>query len=206
LKAAGDSGTYFQSFNLASVTPHAPTGRGRNVVALLTGSDPQLKNEYIVVGAHYDHLGMGLFGSTSGDANPAIHNGADDNASGVAVLLDVAERLKKSSRPARTIVFIAFTGEEEGILGSTYYSTHSTGPIAQTKAMLNMDMVGRLSQGPLIIYGIGTATEWKQLVTENAKHDSIEIALFDDGYGASDHTAFYLKDCTGAALLHQCAR
>ena len=190
----GDDGTYFQSFNLASVAAHSPAGTGRNVVALLEGADRQLKNEYIIVGAHYDHLGMGSFGSASVDQKPAIHNGADDNASGVAAMLDVAERMTKAERPARSIVFIAFTGEEEGLLGSAYYANNPKEPLTQSRAMLNMDMVGRLSQGPLIVYGIGTATEWKALVAEKAEHENITLTLLDDGYGASDHTSFYVKD------------
>jgi hypothetical protein len=111
LEPAGDSGTYFQSFDLASVAnPHAPKGSGRNVVALLPGSDPKLKAEFVVVGAHYDHLGMGEFGSTRTDTTPAIHNGADDNASGVAALIEVAGRMAQL-KPARSVLFVAFSGE-----------------------------------------------------------------------------------------------
>jgi hypothetical protein len=192
LKAAGDSGTYFQSFSLASVTPHAPTGTGRNVVAILPGADSRLRDEYIIIGAHYDHLGMGEFGSTSTDG-PAIHNGADDNASGVAALLEAAARLKVAPRPARSIVFIAFTGEEEGLLGSAYYANNAE-LIKRSHAMLNMDMVGRLGAGPLIVYGIGSATEWKDVVSKVAAKENVELTLLDDAYGASDHTSFYLKD------------
>ncbi|HEX8245499.1 MAG TPA: M20/M25/M40 family metallo-hydrolase, partial [Longimicrobium sp.] len=115
LQAAGGSGTYFQSLPLASaLDPHAPGGTGRNVVALLRGGDPALADEAVVIGAHYDHLGHGgQFSMAPGDSS--VHNGADDNASGVAALLAAAERLARGPRPARTIVFIAFTGEEEGL-------------------------------------------------------------------------------------------
>lgn len=194
LKPAGDGGTYFQSFDVASrANPHAPSGTGRNVVAVLEGSDSQLKNEYIIVGAHYDHLGMGLFGSTSGSSTPAIHNGADDNASGVAALLEVAAQLTKD-RPARSVLFLAFSGEEEGLIGSSYYANNPLLPLTQARGMINMDMVGRLAQGPLIVYGIGTATEWKPLVNKTGEDHKIALTLIDDGYGASDHTSFYLKD------------
>jgi hypothetical protein len=194
LDAIGDSASYFQGFSLTSViNPHAPGGRGRNVVALLPGSDPQLKSEYIVIGAHYDHLGMGRFGSTSSDTTPAIHNGADDNASGVAALIEVAEKLKRA-RPARSVVFIAFSGEEEGLLGSAHYAGNPIESLTQTRGMINMDMVGRLGRGPLIVYGIGTATEWKAIVNQAAAAHKIPVTLVDDGYGASDHTSFYLKD------------
>lgn len=195
LKPIGEMGGYFQTFALASiVNPHAPGGNGRNVIALLEGSDPALKNEYIIVGAHYDHLGMGAFGSTSGSKTPAIHNGADDNASGVAAMLDVAERLSKGKRPARSVLFMAFSGEESGLLGSAYFTANPTLPLAQARAMLNMDMVGRLGKGPLVVYGIGTAQEWKSIVESAAGQRTIGVQLLNDGTGPSDHTSFYMKD------------
>ena len=195
LKPAGTDGTYFQEFSVASVTnPHATGGTGRNVIAMLEGSDPQLMNEFVIVGAHYDHLGMGAFGSTSKDQKPAIHNGADDNASGTAVMLEVAERMARGPRPARSILFMAFSGEESGLLGSAHIANHPTFTLPNSKAMINLDMVGRLGKGPLIVYGIGSAEEWKQLVTAAAAKEKVEVTLQDDAYGASDHTSFYLKD------------
>jgi hypothetical protein len=195
LKPAGSNGTYFQEFSVASVTnPHAPGGKGRNVLGMLEGSDPQLKNEFVIVGAHYDHLGMGAFGSTSKDQKPAIHNGADDNASGTAVMMEVAARLARVPRPARSIVFMAFSGEESGLLGSAHFANNPTFTLANSKAMINLDMVGRLGKGPLIVYGIGSAEEWKQLVTAATAKEQVEVTLQDDAYGASDHTSFYLKD------------
>ncbi|MGQ0561442.1 MAG: M20/M25/M40 family metallo-hydrolase [Gemmatimonadota bacterium] len=194
LTPAGDGGTYFQSFDLASaVNPHAPGGTGRNVVAVLEGSNASLRNEYIVVGAHYDHLGMGAFGSTAADRSPAIHNGADDNASGVAALLDIAAQLTQK-RPPRSIVFVAFSGEESGLIGSAFYANHPHAPLTHARGMLNLDMVGRLGTGPLIVYGIGTASEWRAIVTRAAAARKLELTLVDDGFGASDHTSFYLKD------------
>ena len=194
LQPAGDGGTFFQTFGLASAAnPHAPTGSGRNVVAFLEGSDPALRAEHIIIGAHYDHLGMGAFGSMSTEKEPAIHNGADDNASGVAALLEIAERLVKE-KPARSVVFIAFSGEESGLIGSAYYTNHPFVPLTQARAMLNMDMVGRLGAGPLIVYGVGTATEWPSVVNAAGKEHGVELRLVDDGYGASDHTSFYVKD------------
>jgi hypothetical protein len=195
LKPAGMNNTYFQEFPVASVTnPHAPAGTGRNVLAVLEGSDPALKNEFVIVGAHYDHLGMGEFGSTATDKRPAIHNGADDNASGVAVMLDVARRLARGPKPARSIVFMAFSGEESGLLGSAHFANNPTVQLSNARAMLNLDMVGRLGQGPLIVYGIGTATEWEKFVTDAAAREKVGVTLQPDGYGASDHTSFYLKD------------
>ena len=195
LKPAGSSDTYFQDFPVASVTnPHAPGGTGRNVIALLEGSDPELKKQIVIVGAHYDHLGMGQFGSTAVDKRPAIHNGADDNASGVAVMLDVAQRLARGEKPARSVLFMAFSGEESGLIGSAFFANNPTINLANARAMLNLDMVGRLGQGPLIVYGIGTAREWEQLVNEATAKENVGVTLQADGYGASDHTSFYLKD------------
>jgi len=195
LKPAGTDGTYFQSFSSASAAnPHAPSGTARNVIALLEGADPQLKNEYVIVGAHYDHLGMGEFGSTSVDKKPAIHNGADDNASGVAVMLETAARMAQGPRPARSILFMAFSGEEAGLLGSAYFASNPTIQLPNTRAMINLDMVGRLGAGPMIVYGIGTAKEWEGIVRSAATAEKVAITLNPDGYGASDHTSFYMKE------------
>jgi acetylornithine deacetylase/succinyl-diaminopimelate desuccinylase-like protein len=195
LKPAGTGNTYFQEFSVASVTnPHAGGGMGRNVIGILEGSDPQLKNEFVIVGAHYDHLGMGEFGSTAVDKRPTIHNGADDNASGVAVMLDVAQQLARGQRPARSVVFMAFSGEESGLIGSAYFANNPTIQLTNARAMLNLDMVGRLGKGPLIVYGIGTAREWEKLVSDATAKEKVGVTLQADGYGASDHTSFYLKD------------
>ena len=135
-----------------------------NVVGVLPGSDPKLKDETIVIGAHYDHLGRGGEGSLApreGD----IHHGADDNASGVAGLLELARIFSaQQPRPKRTLVFIAFSGEEEGLLGSSFYVNHPIMPLARTVAMINMDMIGRLKDGKLIVGGAGTAPEWRSLI------------------------------------------
>jgi hypothetical protein len=147
-----------------------------NVVGILPGSDPKLKDETIVIGAHYDHLGRGGEGSLApreGD----IHHGADDNASGVAGLIELARVLStQNPKPRRTIVFIAFSGEEEGLLGSDYYVNHPIIPLAKTVAMINMDMIGRLKDRKLIIGGVGTSSEWRQMVT-NEDLESQPIAL-----------------------------
>lgn len=135
-----------------------------NVVGILEGSDPKLKTEVILIGAHYDHLGRGGQGSLA-PREGEIHHGADDNASGVAGLLELARVLATSpQKPRRTIVFVAFAGEEEGLLGSSYYVEHPAFPLAQTVAMLNMDMIGRLREGKLNIGGVGTAKEWRKIV------------------------------------------
>jgi Zn-dependent M28 family amino/carboxypeptidase len=182
-----------------------------NVVGILDGSDPILKNETIVIGAHYDHLGRGGEGSLApreGD----IHHGADDNASGVAGVLELARFFKSQQlRPRRTIVFIAFSGEEEGLLGSNYYVTHPIVPLSNTAAMINMDMIGRMKDNKLIVGGVGTATNWRQAVSAANSPERIRVAatpsavvdlafekpfeltLSEDGFGPSDHSSFYAK-------------
>jgi aminopeptidase YwaD len=137
-----------------------------NVVGVLEGSDPVLKNENIVIGAHYDHLGRGGEGSLA-PRSGEIHHGADDNASGTAGLLELA-RIFSAQRPKlkRTIVFIAFSGEEEGLLGSNYYVNHPLIPLTNTVAMINMDMIGRMKDRKLVIGGVGTAAEWRGMITQ----------------------------------------
>jgi Zn-dependent M28 family amino/carboxypeptidase len=139
-----------------------------NVVAILEGTDAGLKNEAIVIGAHYDHLGRGGAGSLAVNSKE-VHYGADDNASGVSAMLELARQFSQEKRNKRTIIFIAFGGEEEGLLGSKFYVNNPAFPINKTVAMINLDMVGRLQNdengfGKLTIGGIGTANEWRELV------------------------------------------
>jgi hypothetical protein len=193
LKPLGDGGTYFQEVPVTSaMNPHEPGGTGRNVIAMLEGSNRALRHEVVVIGAHHDHLGHGGIGSLAPDQQGAIHNGADDNASGVAAMIVVAERLRRRP-PARSVVFIAFTGEELGLLGSARYASRPAVPLERTRAMLNLDMVGRLEGDPLIVNGVGTATEWEPILAR-ANRDGIPLALQPDGYGPSDHTSFYARD------------
>lgn len=135
-----------------------------NVVGILDGSDPQLKQEAIVIGAHYDHLGLGGEGSLA-PRSGEIHHGADDNASGVAGVLELARIFSSQRpRPRRTIIFIAFSGEEEGLLGSNYYVNHPIVPLANVAAMINMDMIGRMKDNKLIVGGVGTAQDWRAMI------------------------------------------
>jgi Zn-dependent M28 family amino/carboxypeptidase len=132
-----------------------------NVVGVLEGSDPKLKDEVIVIGAHYDHLGRGGEGSLAAREGE-IHHGADDNASGTAGLLELARLFSRErERMRRTVVFVAFGGEEEGLIGSSFYVQHPARPLAQTVAMVNMDMIGRLKDGALTVGGVGTADVWR---------------------------------------------
>jgi hypothetical protein len=149
-----------------------------NVVGVLPGSDTKLKGETIVIGAHYDHLGMGGEGSGSLSARTGIHHGADDNASGVAGLLELARMLtSQNPKPRRTIVFIAFSGEEEGLIGSNYYVNHPIVPLQNTVAMINMDMIGRLKEKKLIVGGVGTAQEWRSMIDTDNSMQGMTVSL-----------------------------
>ena len=146
-----------------------------NVIGVLEGSDRLLKNETIIIGAHYDHLGRGGEGSLAPRAGE-IHHGADDNASGTAGVLELARLFtSERPRPKRTIVFMCFSGEEEGLLGSSYYVNHPITPLANTVAMINMDMIGRMKDRKLIIGGIGTAKEWRELIGAGNVAQSIKV-------------------------------
>lgn len=183
-------------------------GNAANVVGLLPGSDPQMASEYVVIGAHYDHLGLGGPESLAANPDGQIHHGADDNASGTSALLDLA-RVMAANRASvkRSVIFIAFSGEELGLLGSAAYTKNPPVPIASTVAMLNMDMIGRLRNNGLFIGGMGTSPMWKPLVDKlNAESSSqpasagegsgsrFQLSYGQDGFGPSDHQSFYLKD------------
>ena len=168
------------------------TAEVKNVVAVLEGEGP-LADETIVLGAHYDHLGMGGAGSLA-PWTTDIHNGADDNASGTATLLEIARRLATSGeRPRRRIVFIAFTGEERGLLGSAHYVRQPRFPLENTVAMFNLDMVGRLNENKLQVFGTGTAKEFEPLVDKLGEQYGFEVAKHPGGFGPSDHSSFYAK-------------
>lgn len=148
-----------------------------NVIGILPGSDPKLKDEAIVIGAHYDHLGRGGQGSLA-QSEGEIHHGADDNASGTAALIELARMLStQRPKPRRTIVFIAFSGEEEGLIGSSYYVNHPVVPLTNTVAMINLDMVGRLNNQRLVIGGVGTAAEWRSMIDGANSEENMRIAV-----------------------------
>lgn len=171
------------------------TKKTENVVGILPGSDPQLKDENIVIGAHYDHIGLGYFGTRDTTTEGQVHNGADDNASGTALVMNLAERLSRRSRPmARTIVFVAFTGEELGLHGSRHYVSHPPFPIGSTKAMINLDMVGRMKDKHVTVAGIDTAKEFRDIITAAGQELGVDIGLSLRAAGNSDHTSFYNKN------------
>jgi hypothetical protein len=176
-----------------AVTLEEVRERTENVVAMIPGSDPGLKDEHMVIGAHYDHLGFGHFGTPDSSSEGKIHHGADDNASGTAVLLRVAEELARSEpRPRRTIVFAAFSGEELGLHGSRHYTNHPPLPLSSAKAMLNLDMVGRLRDNRVTVFGARSGNETSAIVAEEARRLGLEIRE-SDGIGRSDNISFYNK-------------
>jgi hypothetical protein len=198
LQPKGLAGNYTQTFSFKpSLNPHEMaeftsmgsdgTITGTNVVGYINNS----AEHTVVIGAHYDHLGMGGEGSLYREGE-AIHNGADDNASGVAVLFKLAERLSEANTN-NNYLFIAFSGEEMGLLGSNYFVKNPTINTKKVSYMINMDMVGRLnSENTLAVHGVGTSPVFKQVLFANK--DSLNIAEHDSGIGPSDHTSFYLAD------------
>lgn len=163
-----------------------------NVGAILKGTDEKLSDEYVVIGAHFDHLGWGKQNSLY-QGEPMIHNGADDNASGTSGLLELAEKFSnEKNQLKRSILFFAFSGEELGLLGSNYLVNHFPVPIEKVITMINMDMIGRLKDSSLIIYGTGTSSEWKNLLNEKNSFN-FKLTFNDDGFGPSDHSSFYGK-------------
>ncbi len=164
----------------------------KNVIGVLEGEGP-LANETIVIGAHYDHVGMGGPGSLAPGSHE-VHNGADDNGSGTVSLIELARRFgARKEKPSRRLVFIAFTAEERGLIGSNYYVKHPVFPLKDTIAMFNMDMVGRLRNDKLIVYGTGTAERWKPMLEDLGKKHGFDLAYKPEGMGPSDHQEFYLK-------------
>ena len=168
-----------------------------NVVGMIKGNDPLLEDEIIVLGAHYDHLGLGGPGSGSREpSNLAVHNGADDNASGVAGIIEIAERINlDQSKPRRTIVVVAFGAEEMGLLGSKYFVEHPLIDMDKVVAMFNFDMIGRLNEERSIAFGgTGTSLETEDLLNKYLEEHELKGSFSTEGFGPSDHAAFYAED------------
>ena len=164
--------------------------KGYNVVGMIDNKAPYT----VVIGAHYDHLGFGEENSLY-RGERAIHNGADDNASGTAALIELARRLKADGPKKNNYVFIAFSGEEKGLLGSNYFCKNPTIDLSKVNYMINLDMVGRLKpeEKTLIISGSGTSPRWKSLM-DSITVDGLRIKQTESGVGPSDHTSFYLQN------------
>ncbi len=194
LKPGGDSETYKQKFDTR-------LGDSWNIVGYIEGSDPVARKQVVVVGAHYDHLGKGKYGSMAGRAGKGkIHPGADDNASGTAGVLEIAEAFtEKGIRPKRTIVFVCFGAEEIGLVGSAYYCKHPRFPLENTVAMLNMDMISRNDPDKVIVYGVTLSPQLDKLV-DQANHAKMTVAK--GGMAPfSDHWSFY-RSKVPAVMFH----
>lgn len=181
LAPAGDGNSYFQRFG----------AEYRNILGVLEGSDPELKHEYIVVGAHYDHVG---YGSAQNSFGPVgyIHNGADDNASGTAALLEAARAFGRlEPRPKRSILFALWDGEEKGLLGSRHWVNQPTVPLNRVRAMVNLDMVGRLRGNRVEVAGSRTASGFRELVSRNNQDVNLLIDFTWEIKDNSDHHSFF---------------
>ncbi|MFC0603470.1 M28 family peptidase [Winogradskyella pulchriflava] len=203
LEPKGTEG-YLQPFSFKPKTdPHKEVEFTTNADSTITGNnviafiDNNAKTT-VVIGAHYDHLGFGGEGSLYREKEKAVHNGADDNASGVAVMLNLASRLKTKAinadiKDKNNYLFMAFSGEEMGLLGSNYFSKNPTIDAKSINYMINMDMVGRMkADSTLAVYGIGTSPMFKQTLKSN--NDKFKLVENESGVGPSDHTSFYLID------------
>jgi aminopeptidase N len=203
-KAAGlmpgmPGGSYRQEFTTVQ-TPDGKPATLANIVGVIAGSDPAWSGQSVVVVAHYDHLGMGWPAPRAGD-DGRLHPGADDNASGVAVLLEVARAMVEAGAPRRTIVFIATTGEEAGMLGSKHYVEQPVRPREGIRAVLNIDSVGRLGAAPLGVIGTGTATEWPHVFRGIGFVTGIQTQSASQGLEGSDQASFIARGIPAVQLF-----
>ncbi len=167
----------------------------KNVIGILEGNDIDLKNEYIVIGAHFDHLGFGGEGSSSTKPESVgVHNGADDNASGTSGMLALSKIFSETNQNKRSIIFMGFSAEEVGLLGSSYYTKNPLISLDKTIAMINLDMIGRLRGDSLYVYGTGTSSNFDSLVDAINSNYKFTLKKTRDGFGPSDHSSFYAKD------------
>ena len=188
-----------KSFDINNFTASISTevleiqGKSVNVGGYIDPVSEKFKDEYVVIGAHFDHLGWGSQNSLY-MGEPSIHNGADDNASGTSGLLELAEKYSSiKDKLNRKLVFIAFSGEELGLLGSSYVANNFPLPIENDITMINMDMIGRLNdKKDLIVYGTGTSSKWKNILDDKNNYD-LNLTFNDEGFGPSDHSSFYGK-------------
>ncbi len=181
----GCSATIVTRFKTNSVTAY-------NLVGVIEGEGP-LANETIVIGGHYDHLGFGGYGSRAQTRTGEVHNGADDNASGTAAVIELARRVAAGPKPKRRMVFICFSGEERGLVGSSYYVQNPIYPLENTVAMLNFDMIGRLKDNRVEVNGVGSSAAFPELVQKADEAVPIDITVNPGAFAGSDHLPFYQK-------------
>lgn len=195
LQPKGDGAGWFQTFSFTfNSNPHSPgvgeSRMGKNVVGYIDNK----ATTTVVIGAHYDHLGYGTAGNSRNTGEPAIHNGADDNASGVAALLYVAESIKKSKLKKNNYLFLAFSAEELGLIGSKKFVEAKSIDVKKVNYMFNMDMVGRLNEEKVLaVNGAGTSPAWASALA-GVPNTDLKIKTSESGLGPSDHASFYLQD------------
>ena len=189
-----------RSFDLPATRGHIATEvtrikkTVRNVIGALEGSDPMLKNEWVVVGGHYDHLGFGERDSMTPSQVGQIHHGADDNASGTSGVLELARLAANDDRQwKRSALFMAFAAEEIGLLGSAHFVNNPTVPLGSITAMINLDMIGRITNNRVFVGGVGTSPNYKTMIEQLNAGTGLQLDFSDSGYGSSDHTSFNSK-------------
>jgi hypothetical protein len=189
LLAGSDDGTYFQTWDEV-VDANGNKAPVKNIIGIIPGTNPDLKDESVIICAHYDHLGLGWPGINKGNEGK-IHPGADDNASGVAVMLELAELLGNTLKPQRTVIFIAFTCEESGLLGSKYYVKNMKRfPAKKVIGVLNFDTVGRLGEKKLLVLSSNSAREWKFIFMGASYVTGVESEMVTQDLDASDQRSF----------------
>lgn len=199
LEPAGDGSGYFQKFTVAK-GPQGEPVEAMNVIALLRGTKPEWKDQSAILSAHYDHLGRGWPDVHKGDEG-RVHPGADDNASGVAVMLELARVLKAGGPPARSVLFVAFSAEEAGLKGSAYYADHPRLPLDQVMGVINLDTVGRLGNDRLSVLGAGTASEWQHIFRGAGFVTGVESRLIPDSVQSSDQMSFISRNVPAVQLF-----
>ncbi|MDA3861911.1 MAG: M20/M25/M40 family metallo-hydrolase [Melioribacteraceae bacterium] len=191
LQPGGDDGTYYQTW--VQDVLDKKNLKLKNVIGIIPGTDPELKDAPVVISAHYDHLGLGWPDVRKGNEG-LIHNGADDNASGIAVMLELIKTTAKSLKPSRTVIFVAFTAEEAGLIGSRYFvNNYQKYQIGKIIANLNLDSVGRLFEKKLIVINSNTAREWKFIFMGTEFTTGVATELITQNIDASDQVAFIEK-------------
>jgi hypothetical protein len=201
LQPGGADGGYYQKFRVERGPAGTPV-ETMNVIGLLPGTKPELQGQSAIVSAHYDHLGLGWPDVHKGDEGKA-HPGADDNASGVAVMLELAKTLAAGEKPARTLVFAAFSGEEAGLFGSKHYVDHPALPLDKLIGVVNLDTVGRLGDGRVSVLGTGTASEWQHIFRGASFVTGVESRNVPEQAGGSDQASFIARNVPAIQLFTQ---
>jgi len=199
LKPFTDNGFQYFSVKVPFIVPGTDSIKTRqvttaNVAMMIEGNDPELKSQYVIIGAHFDHLGMGGKSSSSRHQDTiALHPGADDNASGIAMMIQLARKLATDKKGhARSIVFVAFSGEEIGLTGSKYFESNMKIKPSDINIMVNLDMVGRMQDGNYLqVGGVGTAMGLQDAVVTLNDTTKLHLAFTQEGSGPSDHFSFY---------------